>query len=443
VGSVLTLTDWSYWAKLALFLLLPVDLTVFAILPSLRWAIGRPLDMFFRPDLLFGDGRVLCCGTIAFVLGMRYFVGHPPPPGVQVPIPKWDWFGIYYAIVLGFIPLIAVRGMLKLLMRMRRIRDERWGGWVATAARELVLVVTVLNIGFGFHNVFKGLHPFAQSHTAFHNWTWVPALTLAAAALWLVFVRGGFKRLIGEPFIKETLAHTFIKQMLYVIGLLVLMWSFMSILDTEPEDIKHAGFVQIHPPAVEEAPGHMMPMREVRRWPDSGFALPGIKGIIIGPWNWVGLGLFLWGFVVLVPFRMVAQHYQRQAIVGQMAAVVLPRLRPGHRRRILAKMIQALVIMPEGQRQAMMRAMLEGLSVASPTVRALMAQERLSLVVELPADVRRQVMRSQAAALRLLGETERVGAMADMMGAAATLSADKRQIVMKEMDTLMRGAAWG
>lgn len=40
------------------------------------------MPMFFRPDLVFGDGRVLCCGIIALVLGLRHIIGSPLPPVV-------------------------------------------------------------------------------------------------------------------------------------------------------------------------------------------------------------------------------------------------------------------------------------------------------------------------------------------------------------------------
>jgi hypothetical protein len=92
VGFVLQ-SGLPYWAKVVLWLLLPVDLTVFAILPSLPQAIGRPIRMFFRPDILFGDGRVLCCGTVALLFGIRYLIGPHPPQGVPVAIPRWNWGG--------------------------------------------------------------------------------------------------------------------------------------------------------------------------------------------------------------------------------------------------------------------------------------------------------------------------------------------------------------
>ncbi len=429
-------SDWPYPVKLAIFLLLPVDLTIFGIVPGLRWAIGKPIGMFFRPDLLFGDGRVLCCGTIALVLGMRYFVGHPPPEGIPIPIPRWDWYAIFYAITLGFVPLIAVRGVLKLLLRVRRIRDDRWAGWVPVVLRELLLVLTVVNIGFGFHNVFKGYPPFVVSETTLHSFSWVPISGLILATLFMIFVRGGYKRRIGEPFIKETLRQTWIKELLYVLGIFVLMWSLMSILDTTERDIAHAGYA-VGPTILGQLPAQHVTQQEVPRWPESGFILGGMKGIFVAPWNWVGLALFIWGLIVIVPFRVLAQHFQRQAIVAQMAAVVVPTFSQAQRGRFIDKMFRALLEMAPGQRITYLRAMNEGLAAATAEDRAVMTRAMLSRLVALEEEGRDRFMGSMALSLGQLKPEDRVTRMADMMGAVSELPQEQRRMMMQKMLSLL------
>lgn len=425
-----------YAVKLAVFLFLPIDLTVFAILPSLKWAIGRPVRMFFRPDLVFGDGRVLCCGTLALVLGLRYFVGHPPPEGIPIPIPKWDWWAILWAITLGFIPLIAIRGVLKILLRLRRIRDEVWGGWGSTLVRELLLVATVMMIGFGFHNAFKGFTPFVESHTAFHQYSWVPVLGILLGTAWLVLVRGGYKRAIGEPFIRETIGQTFVKEILYVAGIIVVMWSFMSMLDTELSDIERAGYQHLTWLGDQPMPGEEHHAAGAT-WPASGFILPGIKGIILGPWNWVGLALVAWGVVVLVPFRVLAQHYQRHAIVAQMAAVILPTFGEAQRGRILRKVMDALDAMPTKRAGGYMHAMLEGLdATGSAETRALMARSRVEVLASCAAPTREHLMECMANGLARLTDAQRVRAMADTMGAVAELPSEDRQAFIAKMTAL-------
>ena len=121
-------SDWSFAAKSWVFFGLVADLTVFGIVASWPWAHARPIAMFFRPDLLFGDGRILATGILALVFGIRYMMG-PKPPDVLWAMPKWEWYAILLAIVGGLVPMIAGRGMAKLLMRMQRVRFDRWYGW--------------------------------------------------------------------------------------------------------------------------------------------------------------------------------------------------------------------------------------------------------------------------------------------------------------------------
>jgi flagellar biosynthesis regulator FlaF len=428
-----------YPVKLILFLLLPIDLTLLGLLPALRPGIGQPLKMFFRPDLLFGDGRVLCCGTLAFVLGMRYLVGHPPPEDVPVPIPKWNWWAILYAIAWGFVPLIAIRGLVKLLLRVRHIRDDKWHGWGGVILRELLLIVTILNIGFGFHHAFKGWTPFVEFHTAVHQWSWVPLLGIVLASLLLIFVRGGYKKHIGEPFIKETLGQTWIKSALFAVGIFVLMWSWMSFLDTERADIARAGYQHVGAfwEAASTDAGDATPSR-VPLWPEHGFILGGMRGIFLGPWNWVGLVLLLWGLVMIVPLRVLAQHNQRHAVVAQMAAVILPSFSEQQRRRVLRKLQEALLEMRPDQRQSYLRAMNEGVATAPDEDRATLTRSFVALLIEQPADQRDRLMESMAAALAQCRQEVRVTRIADLMGCVSGLPQEKRRAFMAKMLTLLK-----
>ncbi|MBI4328410.1 MAG: hypothetical protein HY685_00925 [Chloroflexi bacterium] len=434
-------SQWPYPVKLSIFLFLPIDISLLGFLAGLQPAIGRPLPTFFRPDLLFGDGRVLVGGILSLVLGLRYFVGHPPPEGVPVPIPTWDWYAILFAVALGIIPLIPLRGMFKLLLRMRRLRDGTWGGWGATIVREGWLVASILAIGFGFHNVFKGWSPFVTSHHVLHGYTWVPLLGMAVGAFLLIGVRGALKRLTGDPFIVETVGQSVLKHLVLVLGVAVLMWSFMSIVDTELGDVKHAGYVPIESAerlhALEEAAGHGGG-HEPARWPASGFIIPGIKGVIVGPWNWVGAALFLWGLTVLVPLRVLVQHYQRHAIVGQMAAVILPSQTPEHRERLVRKMMtEGLLTMPSKRRTGYMVSMNRALAEVGPELRAATTQSMLRILAELPQAQRNAMMEAQAAALGKLKPEHRVTRMADMMGAVSQLPEDQRRMMMEKMATMM------
>lgn len=357
VGFVLQ-SGLPYWLKVVLWVLLPVDLTVFAILPSLRPAVGSPIRMFFRPDLLFGDGRVLCCGTVALLFGIRYLIGPHPPEGVPVAIPRWDWWAIAFAMAFGFIPLIPLRGMVKLVMRMARLLRDEWYGWWGVVLKETLLVVTVVGIALGFHHAFMGIFPFSAGfwervrEAVQHRGPWPGALLLAFGYLWLVFVRGGYKKAIGEPFIRETLAQTWVKELLYVPGVLALVPGVMLLVE------------------------------------------PHFGKLNRGPMLWVGLPFLVWGIACVTAFRVLAQVNQRRALVQQMVAVILPAQPPEARRKVLRKVLRALAEMPERQRRFYLQAMQEALAQAPEEVRDLMARERLEALTELPPDKRRTVMAS-------------------------------------------------
>lgn len=351
-------SDVPFNVKSSIWFGLPIDLTIFAIVPSLRPAIGKPIRMFFRPDLVFGDGRVLCCGIIATVLGLRYLIGPHPPEGLPWAIPKWNWWGILFAMLFGFIPMIPLRGMTKILMRMQRLINNRWTGWDAVILRELFLIVTALGIGFGFHHVFKGWVPFSpQTFEEIHEATEhghqpLGLILLALAILWLVFVRGRYKKSIGEPFIKETVAQTLVKEILLVIGMVPLFIGFMLTIESH--------FGELNP----------------------------------APQMYFGLGFLLWGLIVLVPFRVLSQINQRRAIAQQMAAVLLPAQIPGVRRTVLTKIMHSLAEMPEAQRLDYMRAMQEAISEQPDDVRRIMTTDRMSVLADLPSEQRQAIMRA-------------------------------------------------
>lgn len=388
-------SDWSFAVKSIIFFGLVFDLTIFGILPGLRRAISRPVRMFFRPDLLFGDGRVLCCGIIATVLGMRYIIGKPPPSGQLWPIPIWDWWAILFAMLAGFIPMIPVRGVMKLLMRMARMRWGTWEGWGGVILKESVFILTALGIGFGFHHAFMGKVPFTVPVRAGYPGFWTALGITLLSALFLIFVRGGYKKSIGEPFILERTYQTFLKQLLLVAGIVPLFYGFMSIL------------------------------------------IGDLRGLNTGPTAYVGLVFFFWGLLVLIPFRVLIQINQRGAILSQMVAVILPSFAPEERERLLWKMMNALCDTTESVRLRALQAMLEGLAAAPEEVRRLMTAARVSLLVRLPPEKRKKLVRSSASALGRMRREERVASIADMMAAAAELPQKERRLMMDEMAAVM------
>ncbi len=75
-------SDWSFTTKSAIFFALPPLIAIGGVLVALPWAQARPVPMFFRPDLIFGDGRVIVGGMLGVALGLRYMFA-PAPLGAD------------------------------------------------------------------------------------------------------------------------------------------------------------------------------------------------------------------------------------------------------------------------------------------------------------------------------------------------------------------------
>lgn len=400
-------SDLPFGVRSAVFFGMIIGITTLGILPGLRRNIGPPIGMFFRPDLLFGDGRVLAMGFISLVVGLRYIIGGPAMD-VPWPLPKWDWYAIFFVIVAGLIPLIALRGVLKLFMRMRRMRDKAWTGWWAVLIREGICVLTFLSIGYGFHAAFMGVSPFTVPILTGHPHFW-PALGITlAGACWLIFVRGAYKKyVIGDPFIRETTDMAIAKHVLLVVGILVLVYGFMSLLSLDPMHTE-------------------MGIGGLRSFSNTAQIWP------------IGLPFILWGVILLVPVRAFVQHNQRHAIVAQMAAIILPWQRPEPRQRAVRRMIRdGLLEVPPGYRWDYQVTINRALADMPPEDRVAVTRSMVSVIADLPAEQRNTMIESQATALGLCPPRVRIIRMTDMMTAVAELPEEKRQPIMEKMATLL------
>lgn len=336
-------------------------LTSFSVIAASWPAIGKPTGMLFRPDILFGDGRVLGTGMIALGLSMGFLFAGVPEAPPHIPAPRGNWWGIAFAMAFGLIQIIPLRGIFKLRGRLARLVENRWTGWGAIVLREAWLVLAGLGLLFGFHNVFMGTTPILQPslmglEPMHFREAGLPGLvSTGLAALFLIFVRGGYKKAIGDPFVRETRAQSTVKAALLLLGLIWLFYSFAHVMGAQPFG---------NGPTTEFYPA------------------------IIG-WS-----LFLWGVLMLGPIRIWAQHNQRLAIVQQMAAVFLPAVAPARRKEALLKVLHAVAQCPADQRRDYMWAMQGALNAAPAEVRQLMTEVRMECMVELPAAERRTLMAS-------------------------------------------------
>lgn len=349
-------TGWSGEVKFSLLLAVVLELGVTAFLASLPRAVGRPVPMFFKPDLIFGDGRVLVAGIIALLLGTRLLFFEPMPGQFPVPVPAGSWWGLLFAIGLGIVPIIPIRGVTKILLRHQRMARGGLRGPIASGLRELVLVVGALDIMYGFHNIFLGTNPFADDVIAWH-WGGF-GVVLGSAAL-IVVVRGFIvKRWIGDPFVKETPAQALVKQLLLLAGLGGLAYGFI---------VTVAG-----------------------RWFTD----------VAGGWALAAaIPLLAFAVLLLVPGRLVAHHVQRRSIMAQMMTTILPRSSERDRRAIMATMLGGVADSPRKHAARIARTMLETFAALPDETRSFMTEERTAVLAALPPETRKRVMRAMDAAM--------------------------------------------
>lgn len=349
-------TDWSGTVKFSLLLAVVFELGVTALLAALPQAVGRPVPMFFKPDLIFGDGRVLVAGIIALLLGMRLLFFVPAPGAFPVPVPAGNWYALLFAIGLGIVPIIPLRGLAKILLRHRRMARGRLRGVFASGLRELVLVVAALDVMYGFHAVLAGANPFTDDLVVWH-WGGF-GIVLGAAAL-IVVGRGIlYKRSIGDPFLRETPTQALAKHLLALAGLGALAYGFVVTVSG--------------------------------RWL-TDFA----SGWALG----AAIPLLAFAALLLVPGRLVAQHVQRRSLMEQMMTTILPTSSEQDRRALMTAMLGGVAASPPRHAARIARAMLETFNALPDDIRPLMTEERTAVLAALPPERRKRVMRAIDAAM--------------------------------------------
>ena len=391
-GLVFTETEWSFNVKSAIFFALPPVIAFGGIFVALQWAQSRPpIRMFFRPDLLFGDGRTLVGGTLMLVLGMRYLLaGHP----LDVPwaLPKWDWLSLAFGIAFAIIPIVLMRGMVKLVQRLMRLRDEVFNGYPSIAFREWLLLFFALSFGFAFHHLFIGRTVFSTiGEPGAYPITprfWIGLGLMGVAAWWMLFVKGGIKKLIGEPFFFETFGQTLQKQLVFTAGWGLFFYGYMSLLNSE-------GFGAIHP------------------WDDQ---------------SKIGIGFLATGIAVLTIGRAVAQHYQRQGMLAHFMAVILPTQADRARERMMARILEGMTRIPPKQQEAAWRTINQAWDGIDEDERSLMVWTTVNALAKLPSQQRQSLIRSQSNALARLDQGTKRRAVAEIARAISGLEAGKEVI---------------
>lgn len=391
-GLLIAETDWSFAAKSAVFFSLPPVIAFGGILVALPWAQSRPpLRMFFRPDLLFGDGRTLVGGTLMLVLGMRYvFAGHPPD--VAWALPGWNWYSLLYGIGLAIIPIVLARGMLKYVQRLFRLRDGMFAGYPSLAVREWVLLFFALNFGWAFHHVFIGRTVFSTigepGQLPVTTRFWIGLGIMGLAAWWMLLVKGGFKKLIGEPHFFESFLQTVQKQLVFVMGWAAFFYGWMSMLSSEE-------FGPTQPWDAQTA---------------------------------VGLGFLVTGILVLTVGRAIAQHYQREGFLAHFVGVILP-TQPGEsRERMMSRILEGMARLPARRQEAAWRVMHRAWAAIDPDERSLMAWTTVNALAELDPKQRESLTESQGRALARLDEETRLQSVTEIERSLSALGSGREEV---------------
>lgn len=391
-GLVLTETDWSFNTKSGAFFALPAVIAFGGILVALPWAQARPpLRMFFRPDLLFGDGRTLVGGTLMLLLGYRYlFAGHPP--GTRWALPVWNWYSLAYGVGLAIIPIVLMRGMLKYVQRLMRLRDGMFSGYPSLAFREWILLLFALNFAWAFHHIFIGRTVFTTiGDPGFFPITtrfWIGIGIMGAAAWWLLVVKGGFKKLIGEPFFFESFVQTLQKQLVFTLGWAAFFYGYMSMLNSTM-------FGSIQP------------------WDDQSAA---------------GLGFLVMGVLVLTVGRAIAQHYQRQGFLAHFAGVILPAQADLARERMMLRVLEGMARLSPRRQEAAWLTMHRAWDGIDPDERSLMAWTTVNALVELDKELREVLIGSEGRALGRLDEATRARSILEIKRILSRLEARREEV---------------
>jgi hypothetical protein len=387
-------SDRDFWFQLML-----VGFFLGTVVISLPWVEGeyRP-GLFFRPDLIYGNGAYLARGEIFVALGIKLFTIKPQPAQ-----PIWNWWGLEWALA-AMIFMVPFRGILKMRMRRTRFLDlDNWLGngvraglWVKEAFLYLALILLV----YGFANVYMGTTPF--------TWTpgnptgtgkgpeWWGLAFLGGAFLIVVPLRAWLKTRLAEP---APLWQELGKNLLAWVGFVILIYGFLALF-------MGAGWLTLH-----------------------GRSSPNF---------WWGVWISVLGFLMLVPLRTYAQ---RQELVGTLR-IMIPRmadLSEEQRRLMMGRRLEVLAALPETARAANLKLMMRIIHELPEEPRALLVRARTSLVACAPEERRLRLMRGMAIALGQLPKPRRAAVLAEVMGSVAELPEEQRAAMMAAMSQLVAG----
>lgn len=197
-------------------------LTLGCLVLSSKNVIGDFKGKEMRLDLVIPEGVALVMGTVFVGLGVRELTLR------TFTLPTWNWLGFLIAI-LGMLILIPLRGTFKMKTRKARMMQGKMKGFKEIIIKESLLMMGILVLAYGFHNVFNGLTPFT------YPIVWNLGIVALLLAFFILLLRGMYKLNINPK--TETKRQMFNKDLIYFIALLIFFWGFMSALTGEYKTI--------------------------------------------------------------------------------------------------------------------------------------------------------------------------------------------------------------
>jgi hypothetical protein len=353
--------------------------------------------VFFRPDLIYGNGAYLARGEIFVALGIKLFT---TPERAQ---PIWNWWGLEWALF-AMVFMVPFRGILK--MRMRRARFLDLDTWMGKGMRsglwlkETFLFVSLVMLVYGFANAYMGLAPFTWTPgfapPASRGPNWWGLAFFAGAFLVVVVVRGWYKTRLPEP---ATVGAELVKGFLLWLGFVGVIYGFLLVF-------MGLGWLRLYGPG--------------------------------SPNFWWAVWVSALGLAMVGPLRVLAQRQEFRGILR----VMIPRmadLDEPTRRLMMGRRLEVVAAMPERPRTENVALMMRIIDEQPDEVRRRLVGTRTWVVANADPGVRSRLVAAMAKVLGSLAPPERRRVMTEVMSSVASLPEDRRAAMMAAMTEAMAG----
>lgn len=299
----------------------------------------------FRPDLIYPTGANLARGEIFAGLGLKLLLTtFPAEIATWGWLPVWNWWGLTWAVI-AMVVLVAVRGMVKMQIMMRRTLYGRLQGWSGLLIEEGLLWIGFAGLAYGFLNVFMGYVPFTLIYPRY----WPGWILVILSAIILIPIRGQLKLRYDRATMK--FSTTVGLQALLYIGILVMFYGLMALFMGE------------------------------------FFGFSSNLGLVLG-------GLVEAGGLILVVFgRAKSLMHDRKGQLPQMLWM-LAHVDDETRLKVMTKRLEVFYRLPSERRLEHMRNMNHALLELPERERSLVSSSRFSALASLPSEMRLELMKT-------------------------------------------------